>query len=123
MFSVNVRDKQVIIDHTVQAADGKVDLEIKFDLHDVPAERILLWAATHRLTEWLQTLDICRLKSAEVKKQFDNLVIDCKEPSESRDKTERREEEIIDNLRTLVREGASIERVVQTVIRSTRNRN
>ena len=119
MFSVNLKNKRVVIEHTVQASDGKVDLHTTFDLQDVPGERVLLWAAANRLSQWLPASEIIRLKSAEVKKRFDNLVVDCKDPLHSRGQTGSRQEAIIDDLRSLVKEGASIEKLVQSVIRNT----
>jgi len=120
MFNVDMKQKRVVIEHRVQALDGGVNLQTTFDLQGVPGERILLWAAANRLTEWIPAQDLGRLSRADVKKRFDNLIIDCKEISHTHRHAGMQEEEMIDHLRDLVKEGATIERVVQSLIRSTR---
>ncbi len=121
MFKVDVAKKRVIIAHTVQASDGPVELTTTLDLCDVPEEKMLLWAASSRLIQWIASLEIKQLTRAEVKKRFDNLVVECKEHIQSKDLAITMEEEImIENLRRLVGKGASMEQVVQSLIRSTR---
>ncbi len=120
MFHVDVIRKRVVIAHTVQASDGCVNLMTTFDLFDVPEEKVLLWAATNRLTRWLASLEIGRLTGAEVQRRFDNLVVECREYFRSNDQPISREEKIIvDNLRKVLREGVSIEELVQSLVRST----
>jgi hypothetical protein len=120
MFNVDAARKRVVIEHTVQASDGRVDLTTTFDFCNIPEERVLLWAATNRLTRWLASLEIGLLTSAEVKKRFDNLVVECRGYLQSNDQPISREEEIIvDNLRKVLKEGASMEKVLQSLIRST----
>ena len=61
-----------------------------------------------------------RLTSAEVKKRFDNLVIECREYFQSNAQQISREEKIIvDNLRNILGKGTSMEQVLQSLIRST----
>jgi hypothetical protein len=57
MFSVDIERKRVVIAHTVQTADGSVDLKTTFDFSVVPEDKVLLWAATNRLTHWLERVD------------------------------------------------------------------
>jgi hypothetical protein len=81
---------------------------------------VLLWAATNRMTRWLAGLDIGRLSSAEVKKRFDNLVIEYTEYFRSNTEPISPEEKVIvDNLRKILGKGASMENVLQALIRST----
>ena len=81
---------------------------------------MLLWAATNRLTRWLDSLSIGRLTRAEVKKRFDDLIIECKgyfqidtEPSPWEEKI------IIDNFSKVLGKGVSTEKVLQSLVRST----
>ena len=120
MFSVDVERKRVVIAHTVQASDGPVDLRTTFDLIGVPEDRVLLWAATNRLTRWLAGLDVARLSSAEVKRRFDNLVVEYTEYFRSNTAPISSEEKIIvDNLHKVLGKGASMENVLQALIRSS----
>jgi len=120
MFSVDIERKRVVIAHRVQAADGHVDLRTTFNLSGVPEDKVLLWAATNRLTRWLAGLDIGRLSSTEVKKRFDNLVIEYTEYFRSNAEPISSEEKIIvDNLHKILGKGASMENVLQALIRST----
>jgi hypothetical protein len=119
MFSVDIERKRVVIAHTVQASDGRVDLKTTFDFSVVPEDKVLLWAATNRLTSWLASVEISRLSSAEVKKRFDNLVIEYKkyflpnaQPISSEEKI------IVDDLHRILGKGASMEKVFQSLIRS-----
>ncbi len=41
MFSVDIARKHVVIEHTVQASDGRVGLLTTFDLSDVPEDKVL----------------------------------------------------------------------------------
>ncbi len=121
MFNVDVDRKRVVITHTVRASDGRVDLMTTFDLSDVPEDKVLLWAATNRLTHWLPGQEMDRFTMAEVKKRFDNLVIEYGGYVQSLDRPIVREEQIIiDNLRKVLREGVSMEELVQSLIESTR---
>jgi len=121
MFSVDMGRKRVVIAHRVQASDGHVDLTTTFNLNGVPEDKVLLWAATNRLTRWLAGLDIGRLNSAEVKTRFDNLVIEYTEYFRSNAQPISQEEKIIvDNLHKILGKGASMENVLQSLIRSTR---
>ena len=120
MFTVDIERKRVVIAHTVQASDGRVDLNTTFDFGVVPEDKVLLWAATNRLTRWLASVEINRLNSAEVKRRFDNLVIEYRkyflpnaQPLSSEEKI------IIDNLHRIMGKGASMESVLQSLIRST----
>jgi hypothetical protein len=120
MFYVDIAKKRVEIAHTVQALDGPVDLTTTLDFFEVSEEKLLLWAATNRLTRWLASLEIGRLPSAEVKNRFDNLVIECREYFQTNVLSISREEKIIvDNLRKHLREGATMEELLQSLIRST----
>jgi len=120
MFNVNVKNRRVIIEHRAKASNGDVDLHTTLNFHDVPMERIFEWAAKNKVSQLFPPSETVRHKSGDLKKGFDNLVIDCKEPRQSHRQVDRQEEEMIDNLRNLVEEGASIERLVQFLIRSTR---
>ena len=120
MFSVNLVRKRVVIAHTVQTSDGHLDLKAAFDFSVVPEDKVLLWAATNRLTRWLASVEINRLSSAEVKRRFDNLVIEYRkyflpnaQPLSSEEKI------IIDNLHKIMGKGTSMESVLQSLIRST----
>jgi hypothetical protein len=120
MFSVDIERKRVVIAHRVQAADGHVDLNTTFDFSVVPEDKVLLWAATNRLSSWLASVEISRLSSAEVKKRFDNLVIEYKryflpdvQPTSSAEKI------IVDDLHRILGKGASMEKVFQSLLRST----
>jgi hypothetical protein len=120
MFNVDIAMKRVVIAHTVEARDGQVDLTTTFDLSDVSEEKVLLWAATNRLTRWITSFDLCQLSSTEVKQRFDHLVIECREYFQSNTPSISREEKIIlENLRKSLREGVSLENVLQSLIRST----
>ncbi len=122
MFNVDVDRKRVVIKHTVQASDGRIDLMTTFDLSDVPEDKVLLWAATNRLTHWLPRLETQRFTMAEVKERFDNLVIEYGGYLQSHDRPVSHEEQIIiDNLRKVLREGVSMEELVQSLIESTRH--
>jgi hypothetical protein len=119
MFSVDLERKRVVIAHRVQASDGHVDLTTTFNLSGVPEDKVLLWAATNRMTRWLAGLDIGRLSSAEVKKRFDNLAIEYTEYFRSNTEPISQEEKIvIDNLHKVLGKGASMENVLQALIRS-----
>jgi hypothetical protein len=120
MFSVNLEKKRVVIAHTVQASDGRVNLNTTFDFSVVPEDKVLLWAATNRLSSWLASVEISRLSSAEVKKRFDNLVIEYRRyfmpnalPISSAEKI------IVDDLHRILGKGASMEKVFQSLLRST----
>lgn len=120
MFRVDIERKRVVIAHTVQASDGHVDLNTTFDFSVVPEDKVLLWAATNRLTSWLASVEVSRLSSAEVKKRFDNLVIEYRkyflpnaQPISSEEKI------IVDDLHRILGKGASIDKVLQSLIRST----
>jgi hypothetical protein len=120
MFNVNIARKRVVITHTVQALDGHVDLMTTIDLCDVPEDKVLLWAATNRLTHWLSGVETGRFTTAEVKERFDNLVIEYKKYFQENARPISREEQIIvDNLHKVMREGVSIEELVQSLINST----
>ena len=120
MFSVNLVRKRVVIAHTVQTSDGHLDLKAAFDFSVVPEDKVLLWAATNRLTNWLASVEISRLSSAEVKKRFDNLVIEYRkyflpnaQPISSEDKI------IVEDLHRILGKGASMDKVLQSLVRST----
>ena len=120
MFTTDTSGKRVSIQHTVQAVDGRVDLVTTIDFSNVSEDKVLLWAATNRLTRWLDSLEISRLTKSEVKKRFDDLVIECKgyfdlntEPISRGDKI------IIDNFRKVIGNGVSVEKVLRSLIRST----
>ncbi len=120
MFNVDIARKRVVIRHTVQASDGRIDLMTTFDLCDVPEDKVLLWAATNRLTDWLSSLEMGRFTTAEVKKRFDNLVIEYREYFQSTAQPISDEQQIIvNNLRKVLREGVSIDELVRSLIRST----
>jgi len=120
MFNVDVARKRVVIRHRVQASDGRVDLMTTFDLSDVPEDKVLLWAATNRLTHWLSNLEMGRFTTAEVKERFDNLVIECRGYFQSNAQPISYEEQIIvNNLRKVLREGVTMEELVRSLIRST----
>ncbi|HUI44432.1 MAG TPA: hypothetical protein VL122_00400 [Nitrospirota bacterium] len=120
MFNVDVSRKRVVIAHTVRASDGRVELMTTFDLSDVPEEKVLLWAATNRLTHWLATSEMSRFTAAEVKDRFDNLVIEYREYFQSNAQPVSPEERVIvDNLRKVLRDGVSMEELVHSLIRST----
>ena len=122
MFQVDVARKRVVIAHTVQALDGSVDLTTTFDLCNVTEEEMLLWAATNKLTRWLAGLETGRLPRGEVKKRFDNLVIECREYSQPDSRQVSQEETaIIDNLRKVLRDGVSMDELLQSLVRSTRH--
>ncbi len=121
MFSVNVKNKRVVIEHKAKASNGGVDLHTTLNFHDVPIERILEWAARSKLDQLFPTSETARYRSAEMKKQFDNLVIACRDPLRSHRQADRGEEEMIEDLRKVMQDGASIERLVQFLIRRTRN--
>ncbi len=122
MFNVDITRKRVVIRHTVQASDGRVDLMTTFDLSDVPEDKVLLWAATNRLTHWLPGREMNCLTMAEVKERFDNLVIEYGGYLQPDDRPISHEEQvIIDNLRKVLREGVSMEEIVQSLIESTRH--
>ena len=120
MLNVNLERKRVVIAHTVQTSDGQVDLRTTFDFSVVPEDKVLLWAATNRLTNWLASVEISRLSSAEVKKRFDYLVIEYRkyflpnaQPISSEEKV------IVDNLHRILGKGASMDKVLQSLMRST----
>jgi hypothetical protein len=120
MFNVDIERKRVVIAHTVQSLDGPVDLKTTVDLFDVPDEKVLLWAATNRLTRWLSSLEIGKISSADVKMQFDNLVIECREYFRSNVQPSSREERIlVDDFRRLLGKGLSLDQVLQSLIRGT----
>ena len=120
MFNVDRAAKRVVILHTVEASDGRVDLKTTFDLGDVPEDRVLLWAATNRLTQWLSHLEVGRFTTAEVKERFDNLVMEYKGYFQSNAKPISKEEQtIVENLRKVLRDGVSMEELVQSLIHST----
>jgi hypothetical protein len=120
MFSVDVERKRVVIAHRVQASDGHVDLNTTFDFRVVPEDKVLLWAATNRLTSWLASVETSRLSSAEVKKRFDNLVIEYRKYFLSNAQPISSEEKIIvDDLHKILGKGTSMENVLQALIRST----
>jgi len=120
MFNVDRAAKRVVILHTVEASDGRVDLKTTFDLGDVPEDRVLLWAATNRLTQWLSHLEVGRFTTAEVKERFDNLVMEYKGYFQSNAKPISKEEQtIVENLRKVLRDGVSMEELVQSLIQST----
>ncbi len=122
MFNVDIARKRVVIEHTVQASDGRVDLMTTFDLSDVPEDKVLLWAATNRLTHWLSSLEMSRLTTAEVKERFADLVIEYREHFQSKDQPISHEtQNIVNNLRKVLRDGVSMEELVQSLIRSTRH--
>jgi hypothetical protein len=119
MFNVDMERKRVVITHRVRASDGHVDLNTTFDFSVVPEDKVLLWAATNRLTSWLASVEISRLSSAEVKKRFDNLVIEYRkyflpnaQPISSEEKI------IVDDLHRILGKGASMEKVLQSIIHS-----
>ena len=119
MFSVDIERKRVVIAHRVQASDGHVDLKTTFDFSVVPEDKVLLWAATNRLTSWLASVEVSRLSSTEVKKRFDNLVIEYRkyflpnaQPISSEEKI------IVDNLHRVLGKEASMDKVLQALIRS-----
>src|SRR5512143_39382 len=106
MFNVDIARKRVVIRHTVEASDGRIDLMTTFDLCDVPEDKVLLWAATNRLTDWLSSLEMGRFTTAEVKKRFDNLVMEYREYFQSTAQPISDEQQIIvNNLRKVLREG------------------
>ena len=120
MFNVDRAAKRVVILHTVEASDGRVDLKTTFDLGDVPEDRVLLWAATNRLTQWLSHVEVGRFTTAEVKERFDNLVMEYKGYFQSNAKPISKEEQtIVENLRKVLRDGVSMEELVQSLIQST----
>ena len=120
MFTIDSKEKRVVIAHTVQASDGSVYLTTTIDLNNVPDNKLLLWAATNRLTRWLNSTEIGQLTSKEVKMRFDNHVLECREYLTSNNKTYTQEEKIIaDSLRDVIRKGASVESILQALIRST----
>jgi hypothetical protein len=120
MFTVDTGGKRVVIAHTVRTSDGPVHLTTTFDLNDVPDDKLLLWAATNRLTRWLHSAEFGQLTSNEVKKRFDNHVIECKQYFQTNDQAISREEKIIlSNLRDVTKKGASMETVLQALMRST----
>jgi len=120
MFNVDRAAKRVVILHTVEASDGRVDLKTTFDLGDVPEDRVLLWAATNRLTQWLSHLEVGRFTTAEVKERFDNLVMEYKGYFQPNAKPISKEEQtIVENLRKVLRDGVSMEELVQSLIQST----
>jgi len=120
MFNVDRAAKRVVILHTVEASDGRVDLKTTFDLGDVPEDRVLLWAATNRLTQWLSHVEVGRFTTAEVKERFDNLVMEYKGYFQSNAKPISKEEQtIVENLRKVLRDGVSMEELVQSLIHST----
>ncbi len=120
MFTIDTERKRVVIAHTVQASDGRVHLTTIFDLNDVPEEKVLLWAATNRLTRWLDNVEIRHLTSSEVKKQFDNHVIECRQYFQSNDQAISRAERIVlNNFRDVMKKGASMETLIRALIRST----
>lgn len=81
-------------------------------------EKLLFWAATNRLTRWLASLETVRLPGVEVKNRFDNLVIECREYFQSNVPSISLEEKIIvENLRKVLGEGTSMEKVRQSLIR------
>ena len=121
MFNVSVKNKRVVIGHKAKASNGGVDLHTTLDFHDVPMERILEWAAKNKLDQLFPTSETERYRSSEVKKQFDDLVIDCKDPLRSHRQADRREEAMIEDLSKVMQGGVSIERLVQFLIRRTRN--
>jgi|OpeIllAssembly_1097287.scaffolds.fasta_scaffold916618_1 hypothetical protein len=120
MFTIDSKEKRVVIAHTVQASDGSVYLTTTIDLNNVPDNKLLLWAATNRLTRWLNSTEIGQLTREEVKMRFDNHVLECREYLLSNNKTYTQEEKIIaDSLRDVIRKGASVESILQALIRST----
>jgi hypothetical protein len=120
MFNVDIARRRVVIAHTVKTVDGRVHLTTTFDLCDVSEEKMLLWAATNRLTRWLASVELGQLSSAEVKGRFDNLVIECREYLQPDAQSITREEKImVDNLRKVLGKGVPMEQVLQALIRST----
>jgi hypothetical protein len=120
MFNVDIARKRVVIAHTVQALDGPVDLKTTFDLFDVSEEKLLLWAATNRLTRWLASLEIGKISSADVKMRFDNLVVECREYFRSNVQPISRDDKIlVEVFRKRMGEGLSMEQALQSLIRST----
>jgi hypothetical protein len=119
MFIVDIEGKHVVIAHTVQTSDGHIDLKTTFDFGDVPEDKVLLWAATNRLTNWPSSLEISRLSSAEVKKRFDKLVIEYRQYFLPNAQPISSEEKInVDNLHKILGKKASMENVLQALIRS-----
>jgi len=119
MFNVDIKRNRVVIQHTVRALDGRVDLTTTVDFGNASEDKVLLWAATNRLTNWLSSLEISRLSSAEVKKRFDKLVIEYRQyflpnaqPISSEEKI------IVDNLHKILGKKASMDAVLQALIRS-----
>ncbi len=120
MFTFDIKNKRVVIEHTVRALDGRVDLTTIIDFCDVSEEKVLLWAATNRLTRWLDSVEIGRLTGVEVKKRFDNLIIECKGYFQSNVVPISHEDMImIDNFRKVLGDGVSMEKVLQSLVRST----
>ena len=100
-----------------------MDLKTTFGLRGVPEEKILQWAATNRLTRWLDSVEIRRLSSVEVKERFSDLVIECNECCGSHAPTISAEETaFVDDLLRLMREEASVEKGLQCLINYTRPR-
>ncbi len=121
MFNVDLRNKRVVISHRVQAIDGPITLTTTFDLFDVPEEKVLLWAATNQLTRWLDSVEIGKLSISEVKKRFDNLVIECRQYFQSTARSVSQDEKTaVNNLLQLMKEGASIEKQLRFLIQYTR---
>ncbi len=119
MFSVDIEKKRVVIAHRVRASDGHVDLNTTFDFSGVPEDKVLLWAATNRLTRWLESVEISRLSSAEVRERFDKLIIEYRQYFLPDAQPISREEKIIvDDLRKVLGKGVSMEKVLQSLIRS-----
>lgn len=122
MFTVDMRNKRVVIAHRAQARDGPVHLTTTFDLWDVPEEKVLQWAATNRLTRWLDSMEIGKLSIAEVKNRFDHLVIECKDYFQSNARpVSPDEKKAVDNLLKLMREGSTMEKQLQFLIHYTRH--
>jgi hypothetical protein len=120
MFTIDSKEKRVFIAHTVQASDGSVFLTTTIDLNNVPDNKLLLWAATNRLTRWLNSTEFGQLTSKEVKLRFDNHVVECREYLLSDNKAYSQEEKVIvDSLRDVIKKGASMDSILQALIRST----
>ncbi len=121
MFTVDLNNKRVVIAHKVQALDGAVNLTTTLDLVDVPEEKVLQWAATNRLTRWLDSMEIGKLSIAEVKDRFDHLVIEYKDYFRSNSRPiSPDEKKAVDNLLQLMREGSTMEKQLQFLINYTR---
>ncbi len=120
MFNVDIKRNRVVIQHTVRALDGRVDLTTTVDFGDASEDKVLLWAATNRLTHWLNSLPTSRLTRAEVKKRFDDLVIECKGYFQTETEPSSWERNVIlDSFSKVLGNGVSMEKVLQSLVRST----